>query len=112
MSGGAPSDPSFTVVQNCEGATLAPNASCAFTYVFAPLTDGAHSATTTFTVNSQSSGTITLTGTASSASPSASPSTGGTLADTGSPTDPLSPLVAVITLAMGALVLARRRSAR
>jgi hypothetical protein len=115
VAGGAPSDPNFASVQNCAGVTLAPNASCAFTFTFAPLTVGTHSATTSFTVNDQDSGTITLTGTTPSATatptPSASPSAGGVvLADTGSSADPLGVAGSALTVLVGAsLVLWRRR---
>jgi LPXTG-motif cell wall-anchored protein len=117
VAGGGPGDPNFAWVQNCAGVTLAPNASCAFTFTFAPQTAGPHSATTTFTVNDQSSGTISLTGTAPSATPtpttSASPSAGPggvVLADTGSSADPLAAAGAALTILVGAsLVLWRRR---
>jgi hypothetical protein len=109
VAGGAPGDPDFTSSQNCNGVTLAPNASCAFTYAFVPQTTGTHTATTSFTVNDQSSGTITLTGTAPTVTPSPSPSAGGTLADTGSPLDPWAGLAATLTTVLGAFVLLRRR---
>ena len=63
MAGGAPADPNFTAVQDCSGVTLASGASCTVTYTFQPLTAGAHAATTSFTINGQSSGTISLSGT-------------------------------------------------
>ncbi len=120
VSGGAPGDPNFGGVQNCAGVTLAPNASCAFTYTFVPQTAGAHTVTTSFTVNAQASGTITLTGTAPTASvtptPSASASAGGstaTLGDTGSSVDLGTGAAAALAVVLGsALVLLRRRSAR
>src|SRR2546426_1185137 len=47
-AGGAPADPTnFGGSQNCAGVTLAPNASCAFTYTFNPTTSGAKSSNTT-----------------------------------------------------------------
>jgi LPXTG-motif cell wall-anchored protein len=110
VSGGTLGDPNFDVVQNCAGVTLAPGASCAFTYTFVPQTAGPHSATTTFTVNDQSSGTITLTGTTPSATATATPSPStGTLADTGSPVDPVAPIGGVLMLLLGGLLLLRRR---
>ncbi len=65
VAGGAPLDPTnFDGVQNCVGVTLAPGGSCAFTYTFHPATTGTHTTTTNFSINGQSSGTITLDGTA------------------------------------------------
>ena len=61
--GGAPPDSNFTGFQTCGGVTLAAGASCAFTYQFVPQTVGAHSTTTSFSINGQDSGTITLSGT-------------------------------------------------
>jgi uncharacterized cupredoxin-like copper-binding protein len=64
VAGGAPFDSAnFTGVQNCVGVTLAPGASCAFTYTFTPTTTGPLTTTTNFSINGQASGTITLTGT-------------------------------------------------
>ncbi len=63
VAGGAPFDGvNFGGVQNCAGVTLAPGASCAFTYSFHPTTDGPLTTTTNFTINGQASGTITLNG--------------------------------------------------
>jgi hypothetical protein len=118
VAGGAPGDPNFTSVQNCSGATLAPNASCVVTYLFVPQTAGAHTATTSFTVNDQSSGTITLTGTTPTATATPTPSASAgpstvTLADTGSPLDPWLPAGVVLTMLLGvALLLQRSRLAR
>lgn len=47
-------------------APLAPGASCAFTYTFTPTTTGPLTTTTNFSINGQTSGTITLNGTGSS----------------------------------------------
>jgi hypothetical protein len=64
VAGGAPFDAAnFTGVQNCVGVTLAPGASCAFTYTFTPTTTGPLTTTTNFSINGQASGTITLNGT-------------------------------------------------
>ncbi len=64
VAGGAPIDAAnFTGVQNCATVTLAPGASCAFTYTFTPTTTGPRTTTTSFSINGQTSGTITLTGT-------------------------------------------------
>jgi hypothetical protein len=117
VSGGATGDPNFSGAQNCAGATLAPNASCSFTFAFVPQTAGLHTVTTSFTVNDQGSGTITLTGTAPAASPtptaSASSPTGAVLADSGSAVDLWAGAGAVLAVLVGsALVLVRRRSAR
>ncbi len=120
VAGGAPGDPNFTGVQDCQGVTLAPGASCVFTYAFVPQAVGAHSATTSFTVNGQSSGAITLTGATPSAtatptpSASAGPATGTSagglvLANTGSPVDPLALAGAAITVLLGTLLVFRRR---
>jgi hypothetical protein len=64
VAGGAPFDSAnFTGVQNCVGVTLAPGASCAFTYTFTPTALGPLTTTTNFSINGQASGTITLNGT-------------------------------------------------
>ncbi len=64
MAGGAPGDANFSGVQACAGATLAAGASCQVTYAFTPQATGPHSTTTSFTINGESTGTITLSGTA------------------------------------------------
>jgi hypothetical protein len=117
VSGGAPGDPNFSGAQNCAGATLAPNASCSFTYAFVPQTAGSHTVTTSFTVNDQSSGTLTLTGTAAAATPtptaSAGSPTGAVLADSGSGADLWAGAGAALALLVGSsLVLVRRRPGR
>ncbi|NYI42722.1 hypothetical protein BKA03_002841 [Demequina lutea] len=67
--------------------TLAAGASCVFTYQFVPQALGAHSATTSFSINGQSSGTISLSGTGTATSGPGSTTgyteSGGALAATG-----------------------------
>jgi len=54
VAGGAPLDGvNFGGVQNCVGVTLAPGASCAFTYSFHPTTVGLHSTTTTISITTE-----------------------------------------------------------
>lgn len=122
-AGGAAGDPNFDAVQNCAGVTLAPGATCAFTYTFIPQVAGVHTATTSFSINGQSSGTITLTGATPGATVSPTPtpttataSTGGTtvtLGHTGSPIAPLAPAGVLLVMVVGSwLVLRDRRVAQ
>ena len=68
-AGGAPDDPvNFDASQNCAGVTLAPGASCAFTYVFHPTSAGAKSSSTSITIDGTTY-VIALAGTGSVASP-------------------------------------------
>jgi hypothetical protein len=65
VSGGGAPGP-FSDYQNCVGATLAPGASCQFTYFFTPSATGKASATSSGKVNGQSfSIALRGTGTAS-----------------------------------------------
>ena len=66
-AGGAPNDPTnFGGSQNCAGVTLAPGASCTFTYTFNPATLGAKSSSTTIDIDSETF-SITMSGTGVSA---------------------------------------------
>ena len=66
FSGGAPLDPiNFGGSQNCAGTTLAPGATCTFTYTFHPTTPGAKSSSTTIGIDSENF-PITLSGTGGS----------------------------------------------
>jgi LPXTG-motif cell wall-anchored protein len=54
VAGGDPLDGThFSGAQNCDGATLAPGASCAFTYTFHPTSVGPHSTTTTISITTE-----------------------------------------------------------
>ena len=67
FAGGAPFDSvNFGGFQNCAGVTLAPGASCKFTYQFHPTTLGAKSSSTTIGINSENF-SITMSGTGISA---------------------------------------------
>jgi hypothetical protein len=111
LAGGAPPDADFTGFQTCGGVVLAASASCAFTYALMPLTVGAHSTTTSFSINGQDSGAISLSGTATSPTGVLSGS-GGALAFTGFGLHPLVPGGAALAIALGlSLLLLRRRSA-
>ena len=62
MAGGAAGDPNFSGSQNCQGQTLAAGATCEVTYTFQPLSAGALSASTNFSINGKSFA-ITMSGT-------------------------------------------------
>jgi hypothetical protein len=63
FSGGAPNDPTnFGGSQNCAGVPLAPNDTCAFTYVFEPASAGPKSSSTTIGIDSETF-QITMSGT-------------------------------------------------
>lgn len=117
-AGGAPGDANFDGVQNCAGVTLAPGATCAFTYSFTPQTAGLHTATTSVTINGQSSGTITLTGATPGATVSPTPTASASatasagavaagLADTGSAIGPWAPVGVVLLIGVGGWLVLR-----
>jgi hypothetical protein len=72
LSGGAVSVP-FSMSQDCQGASLAPGASCHISFTFAPTTDATSTSTSVFTVNGQS-GSVKLKGAGVSATFEVSPS--------------------------------------
>ena len=62
-AGGAPNDPTnFGGSQNCTGVTLAPGATCVFTYTFKPASAGLKTSSTTITIDTVSF-SITMSGT-------------------------------------------------
>ena len=136
VSGGSPLDPThFAGTQDCDGITLAPGASCAFTYTFAPKVVGLQTTTTQLTITAggtlaagsagrstgisaaaapsltQESGVITLSGTGIEfTSPTPTPTqTPDPLPTTGSNLGfPLSLALAALLLGLAFLRLARR----